>query len=72
MFEKMIAVVDLTAPVEIAPAPAPEPERIESQAHKDWVIKKREFMERHNNGQEPTGAVLTIMTASIGPEPSFE
>lgn len=72
MFEKMIAVVDLTTPVEIAPAPAPEPERIESQAHKDWVIKKREFMERHTNGQEPTGAVLTIMTASIGPEPSFE
>lgn len=70
MFEKMIAVVDLTTPVEIAPAP--EPERIESQAHKEWVIKKREFMERHTNGQEPTGAVLTIMTASIGPEPSFE
>ena len=48
------------------------PSPVESQAHKEWVAKRREFMERHTGGREPEGAVLAIMNASIGDEPPFE
>lgn len=75
MFEKLIAVVDFNEPITPRETPKPEepkPEPVESQAHKEWAAKRREFMERHTGGREPEGAVLAIMNASIGDEPPFE
>lgn len=77
MFEKLIAVVDITKPVNIEPVEPEIPVKprrvaVESRAHKEWVTKKNEFMERHTHGREPEGDVLKIMLASIGEEPPFE
>lgn len=72
MFDKLIAVVDLTKPVNMTPLPEKPKPKIESQAHKKWVKRKNDFKNHFNNGQEPTGDMITIMVASIGEEPPFE
>lgn len=75
MFTKLIAVVDVTKPIDIEPIEPPaKPQRVavESRAHKEWVQKKNEFINRHTQGREPEGDVLKIMLASIGEEPPFE
>lgn len=78
MFTKLIAVVDVTKPIDIepieVPAPILLPQRVavESRVHKEWVQKKNEFINRHTQGREPEGDVLKIMIASIGEEPPFE
>lgn len=77
MFTKLIAVVDVTKPVDIEPIELPKPMlpqrvAVESRAHKEWVQKKNEFINRHTQGREPEGDVLKIMLASIGEEPPFE
>lgn len=81
MFEKLIAVVSLekeltteeptTTPTEPAPIPTPEEPRTESQAHIEWRQAKEQFIQQFCHGQEPTGGMAEIMTASIGPEPDF-
>lgn len=77
MFTKLIAVVDVTKPIDIEPIEVPAPVKprrvaVESRAHKEWVEKKNEFINRHTQGREPEGDVLKIMLASIGEEPPFE
>lgn len=77
MFTKLIAVVDVTKPIDIEPIEPPKPilpkrVAVESRAHKEWVEKKNEFINRHTQGREPEGDVLKIMIASIGEEPPFE
>ena len=77
MFTKLIAVVDVTKPIDIEPIEPPKPMlpqrvAVESRAHKEWVQKKNEFINRHTQGREPEGDVLKIMLASIGEEPPFE
>lgn len=77
MFTKLIAVVDVTKPIDIEPIEPPKPilpqrVAVESRAHKEWVQKKNEFINRHTQGREPEGDVLKIMIASIGEEPPFE
>lgn len=82
MFEKLIAVVSIeqepvseeTTPTTPEPqtqtTPEPEP-RTESQAHIEWRQAKEQFIQQFCHGQEPTGGMAEIMTASIGPEPDF-
>ena len=77
MFTKLIAVVDVTKPINIELIEPPKPilpqrVAVESRAHKEWVQKKNEFINRHTQGREPEGDVLKIMLASIGEEPPFE
>lgn len=77
MFTKLIAVVDVTKHIDIEPIEPPKPilpqrVAVESRAHKEWVQKKNEFINRHTQGREPEGDVLKIMLASIGEEPPFE
>lgn len=77
MFTKLIAIVDVTKTIDIEPIEPPKPMlpqrvAVESRAHKEWVQKKNEFINRHTQGREPEGDVLKIMLASIGEEPPFE
>ena len=77
MFTKLIAIVDVTKPIDIEQIEPPKPilpkrVPVESRAHKEWVEKKNEFINRHTQGREPEGDVLKIMLASIGEEPPFE
>lgn len=45
---------------------------VESEAHKEWRLKREDFIAQHLHGQEPNPAALVIMEAAIGKEPEFE
>lgn len=74
MFDDLIITVDLTenstdtgvSETGIPSAP------IESEAHKEWRLKRENFITQHLHGQEPNPDVLVIMEAAIGKEPEFE
>lgn len=78
MFDDLIITVDLTEnptdtgvselPVETDIPSSP----VESEAHKEWRLKREDFITQHLNGQEPNPAALVIMEAAIGKEPEFE